>query len=90
LSAYEAGWLASRIPRARVERTTLFSSAEELANLQTLTGILGEQYDLNETRILETGRMKVGGQTLVRVYLEFKDKQKYEALFLEKETDCRK
>ena len=86
LSAYEAGWLASRIPHSRVERKTLFSRAKEQMDIDILAELLGEQYNLDEAKIIETGRMKINNQTLLRVYLEFKDKQKYEALFLKKES----
>ncbi|RPI78957.1 MAG: hypothetical protein EHM45_04625 [Desulfobacteraceae bacterium] len=86
MSAYEAGWLASRIPHARVERKTLFSRAKEPMDIDRLTDILGEQYNLDDAKILETGWMKINNQTLMKVYLEFKDKQTYEALFLENET----
>ena len=86
MSAYEAGWLASRISHAHVERKTLFSQTPKPMEIDILAEILGEQYNLDEAKILETEQLKINNQTLVKVYLKFKDKQKYEALFLEQDN----
>jgi hypothetical protein len=86
MSAYEAGWLASRIPKACVERILLFSAMKEPPSQDFINAMLGDDYNLDEAKSLETGIIKIGKLNFWRMHLELQSKVQYEAFYLEKDS----
>ncbi|MFC1592265.1 hypothetical protein ACFL43_07045 [Thermodesulfobacteriota bacterium] len=73
LSAYEAGWLASRIPRARVKTVTPFPAGEESIERGLLIAMLGTAFNRIGLEQYSTRSRKIGEHLILQLQCRYEN-----------------